>query len=152
MITLKNICVRKADKKDLNSWALMRTSLWPSSSHEQHLADLNKELKNLDSFQGWIALDGDKYIGFAEASVRPFANGCVSRPVVFFEGIWIDESYRQSGVGREFVKAVESWAKIKGFDEIGSDAEVENNLSHLCHKKWGFEERERVVYYRKKII
>jgi hypothetical protein len=38
-----------------------------------------------------------------------------------------------------------------GYTEIGSDALIDNNLSYDVHKKWGFEETEPVVYFRKKI-
>jgi aminoglycoside 6'-N-acetyltransferase I len=37
----------------------------------------------------------------------------------------------------------------RGFSEIGSDALVENNLSHAAHRSWGFSETERVVHFRK---
>jgi aminoglycoside 6'-N-acetyltransferase I len=79
------------------------------------------------------------------------ANGCNSKPVVFFEGAWVNEQYRKSGVGRKFVQAVEDWARSLGIHEVGSDAELQNTLSHICHEKWGFEETERVIYYRKNL-
>lgn len=128
----------------------MRAALWPSTNAQEHLAEI-KEYFGKDTFLGWIALDGSKYVGFAEASVRPFANGCDSRPVVFFEGVWVADEFRKSGIGHKFVEAVEDWARSKGINEVGSDAEFSNTLSHNCHKKWGFEKTERVVYYRKKL-
>lgn len=142
--------VRIATREDLDSWITMRSELWPSTSSDEHLKEL-QELLATDTFQGWIAFSGDKQIGFAEASIRSFANGCESRPVVFFEGVWVHDSYRRKGLGREFVLAVELWAKQKGIIEIGSDAELTNTLSHDCHKSWGFVETERVVYFRKKL-
>ncbi|MBK8202600.1 MAG: GNAT family N-acetyltransferase [Bdellovibrionales bacterium] len=143
--------VRPATQSDLQPWANMRSKLWPSATEQEHLLEL-KESFDQNTFQGWIALDADKYVGFAEASVRPFANGCDSRPVVFFEGVWVADEFRKSGIGRKFVAAVEDWARSKGINEVGSDAELSNTLSHTCHKKWGFEETERVVYYRKKLF
>ena len=144
------VSVRSAIQTDLQSWAKMRSKLWPSATEQEHLSEL-KESFSQNVFQGWIAIEGDRYIGFAEASIRSYANGCDSKPVVFFEGVWVDEAHRKSGVGRRFVKAVEDWARSKGIYEVGSDAELENNQSHICHDKWGFEETERVIYYRKKL-
>ncbi len=142
--------IRSAVKSDLPQWSKMRASLWPSSTEQDHLTELNQFL-NRDTFKAWVALDGTNYVGFAEASIRPFANGCDSQPVVFLEGVWVEESYRNHGIGRELVEAVQVWAQEKGISEIGSDAEISNISSHHCHKKWGFEETERVIYFRKKL-
>jgi len=142
--------VRPAESRDLDGWAEMRAELWPISTKLEHLAEL-EEFFNLASFRGWVALFQDRYVGFAEAYIRPFANGCDSRPVVFLEGIWVSPDCRKSGVGRSLVKAVADWALSKGIYELGSDAELTNTLSQACHLKWGFEETERVVYYRKKL-
>lgn len=142
--------IKIATKEDLAEWVMMRSKLWPSSSSDEHLNEL-RELLATDTFQGWIAFGENNPIGFAEASIRTFANGCESRPVVFFEGVWVQNSYRRTGLGREFVREVELWAKHKGIKEIGSDAELSNTLSHACHKSWGFVETERVVYFRKQL-
>ena len=142
--------VRLSNQSDLHAWAEMRSKLWPSASADEHLLEL-KESFGLSKFNGWVAIDGERYVGFAEASIRDFANGCDSRPVVFFEGVWVDELFRKSGLGRRFVLAVEDWARSLDILEVGSDAEFHNTQSHLCHSKWGFEETERVIYYRKKL-
>lgn len=142
--------VRLANQTDLHAWAEMRAQLWPSASADEHLLDLKKSF-GLNEFKGWVAVESERYVGFAEASIRDFANGCDSRPVVFFEGVWVEELFRKSGLGRRFVLAVEDWARELNIYEVGSDAELQNTLSHLCHLKWGFEETERVIYYRKKL-
>jgi len=147
---MNEFSIRRADKNDLPPWSEMRSVLWPGNTESEHLSELTGLLRQ-DSFQGWIAFNNEKYIGFAEASIRPYANGCESRPVVFLEGVWVDESHRNSGIGRKFINVVEEWAKSNGITEIGSDAEFSNELSQVCHKKWGFEEAERVIYFRKKL-
>ena len=78
--------VRSITQDDHEPWFLMRVKLWPDSAKTEPLSKL-QELFDPDSFRAWIALEGNRYCGFAEASVRPYANGCVSRPVVFLEGI-----------------------------------------------------------------
>lgn len=149
-ILKKMTSIRLATQADFKFWSQMRAALWPSSTAEEHLTDL-KHMFNLEAFKGWIALDDKKVIGFAEAYLRPFANGCESRPVVFLEGIWVEETYRRQGIARQMIKAIETWAKSLGIDEIGSDTELSNSFSQRCHSKWGFEETERVVYFRKKL-
>jgi aminoglycoside 6'-N-acetyltransferase I len=86
--------VRPAERRDLANWAQMRAELWPCSSRQEHLAELEEGSKST-SFRGWVALSDDRCIGFAEAYIRPFANGCDSRPVVFLEGIWVGPDFRR---------------------------------------------------------
>ncbi len=144
-----DLVIRQATQHDLPTWSRMRAQLWPTESAKQHAHDLGSFFKNSKTTRAWIALSKNKPIGFAESSVRPFANGCDSFPVVFLEGIWVDPALRKHGVARSLVQAVENWAKSKGILEIGSDTQLTNKLSQKCHKKWGFEETERVVYFRK---
>lgn len=106
--------------------------------------------------QAWasfVAEDTDlgALVGFMELSQRPFANGCDTSPVAFLEGIWVQEAYRHQGVGRRLVQAAETWARQRGLKELGSDADIANTLSHRAHEGWGFEETERVVYFRKRL-
>lgn len=144
--------LKEATSEHFKDWSLMRHRLWPQSSIEEHRRELEAEAEvENPRFKAWIAQDWDKAIGFAEASLRPYANGCDSRPVVFLEGIWIDPDYRKQGFGRAFVDAVESWARSQEIFEIGSDAALDNLDSQRTHGRWGFEETERVVYFRKKL-
>jgi aminoglycoside 6'-N-acetyltransferase I len=142
--------VRKAGKADLRAWAAMRVELWPESGLKAMLEEL-KDMVRKPRFQGWIAMDGVEPIGFAEAYVREFANGCDSLPVPFLEGIWVKKSHRRIGVGATLIRAVETWATGQGFVEIGSDAYLKSRVSRSSHVGWGFEEMERVVYFRKKL-
>lgn len=102
------------------------------------------------NYFAWIAIDETgQSIGFIEATVRPYANGCETRPVAFLEGIWVAERYRGKRVARSLVEVAEKWALAQGLSEIASDAEISNEASIRAHLAWGFKERERVVYFRK---
>ena len=129
----------------------MRAALWPSACHEDHFAELG-EFFAKSSFQGWIARENEMTIGFAEASIRAFASGWDSQPVAFVEGLRVVDSFRRKNVSRFLIEAIEGWAKSQGLFELGFDDLLENTLSHECHKKWGFEERKRVVCYRKQLV
>lgn len=147
---LPTISIRRADAADAAPWASMRALLWPDSDRAAHRAELREFLRD-DRFGGWLALDGATAVGFAEAFIRPFANGCDSRPVAFLEGIWVQPRHRRRRVGGRLLAAVEGWAAAQGIGELGSDADITNNLSLLCHDRWGFEEMERVVCFRKRL-
>lgn len=140
--------VRLAGAADKAAWLAMREALWPD---ETGLADGLDEMLARENYRVWIALDGTKAIGFAEAGLRAYANGCDSQPVPFLEGIWVDKAFRQQGVGRALVQTVEAWAKSLGIFELGSDTWLSDLRSQRAHGGWGFEETERIVYFRKKL-
>jgi len=77
-----------------------------------------------EEFICFLAWEGRKPIGFSEAMIRPYANGCEGRPVPFLEGLWLNPSHRRKGLGRELVDAIEVWASRRGFLELGSDAHM----------------------------
>jgi aminoglycoside 6'-N-acetyltransferase I len=132
----------------------MRQALWP----DEHAAELEEEteawLGTVDPDQiTFVAerTDGSGLCGFAEASVRRYADGVDESPCAFLEGWWVDEDVRRTGVGRALLEAVADWARSRGFTELGSNALLDNTLSHRAHAALGFEERERVVYFRKRL-
>ena len=51
--------------------------------------------------------------------------------------------------GRALIAAVEAWTREQGCTELASDALIDNAASHAAHAACGFEETERVVYFRK---
>ena len=89
-------------------------------------------------------------VGFIEAAARhDYVNGTSSSPVAFLEGIYVVPEARRNGVARALVSAVERWALGVGCREFASDASIENHLSHTVHRALGFQETERVVFFRK---
>ncbi len=143
------LTVAAIGERDAADWLAMRLRLWPDGSAAGHREEM-RELAADSAFAAFIARDGEgRAIGFAEAYTRPFANGCESRPVPFLEGIWVEPDMRDIGVGRALLAAVENWCVHRGFDELGSDALIDNVGSHRAHAAWGFAETERVVHFRK---
>ena len=126
----------------------MRMMLWPGDdvgSDEEMTAWLERPDAAV-----LVADRGDgRLAGFVELATRPYADGCDTSPVAYLEGWWVDEDVRRRGVGRALIGAVEDWAREGGFHELGSDALLDNTLSHQAHRALGFEERERVIYFRK---
>lgn len=148
---MTTITVRKMQGGDEKDWAQMRCALWPSESYDHHLRDGADILTSKDQW-AFIARTTDfKPIGFAEVSVRKYANGCTIQPVAFLEGIWVAESFRRQNIGDDLIAHVSEFMARKGFKEICSDAHIENTPALNAHASWGFSETERVVYFRKSI-
>ncbi len=71
--------------------------------------------------------------------------------MLFLEGIWVDPGCRGRGVGRTLIEKITSDLVSDGFQELCSDAEIGNRRSRHTHQSWGFDETERVVYFRKQL-
>jgi aminoglycoside 6'-N-acetyltransferase I len=135
----------------LPGWRQMRQALWPEMTEEENLRE-TQAMRMADSrFMVRIASSmGGNTAGFVEAALRmDYVNGCVTSPVVFLEGIYVEPWARRRGAARSLIDAVEAWGREQGCCEFASDALLENSDSHSMHRALGFEEMERVVYFRK---
>ena len=91
-------------------------------------------------------------IGLAEVSVRSdYVNGTETSPVAFLEGLYVVPLARRKGIGAALVAAACDWGRSAGCREIASDALLDNSTSYVVHRALGFEETERVVYFRRKL-
>jgi aminoglycoside 6'-N-acetyltransferase I len=143
------ISIRRMTEADTSAWAEMRRALWPFTTPEENAKDIANIL-NAPDMWGFIACDAaDAPAGFAEVSLRRYANGCEESPVPFLEGIWVAPAFRRQGAGAQMIAHIADAMRGKGFRELGSDALLENTVSHEAHRNWGFAETERVVYFRK---
>ncbi len=141
--------IRRCDAADLAEWARLRQALWPDGSVEEHASEIAAALPD-GILRGYLAIGEDeRAVGFAEVSIRRYANGSTQSPVPFLEGIWIVPEYRQHGIGGLLIERISADCTAQGFVELCSDAEIDNLVSHHAHESWGFAETERVVYFRK---
>ncbi|MFN7124500.1 MAG: aminoglycoside 6'-N-acetyltransferase [Allorhizobium sp.] len=145
------LAARFATADDLSAWAGLRHQLWPHLSLEEHQAEIVDALSQPERLIAFLCMSPDgTAVGLAEASIRTdYVNGCETSPVAFLEGIVVDPAMRRRGVAALLVAAVSDWARSKGLSELASDAELHNTVSHAMHGALGFEETQRVVYFRK---
>jgi aminoglycoside 6'-N-acetyltransferase I len=127
----------------------MRVALWPEGSAREHVKEMAAFLTEPDRFAQFVVRDDEgAALGFIEASVRTdYVNGTSSSPVAYMEGLYVRPKARRQGVARALVQAVAQWAKARGGEELASDAVLSNRTSQAAHKRLGFVETERVVYF-----
>jgi aminoglycoside 6'-N-acetyltransferase I len=137
----------------LSEWRRMRQALWPEMTEEENLEETAAMMMAEARFLVRIATDEEaRPVGFAEAALRgDYVNGCATSPVVFLEGIYVEPWARRRGAARLLVDAVGAWGRTLGCREFASDAPLENDQSHAMHHALGFNETERVVYFRKNL-
>jgi aminoglycoside 6'-N-acetyltransferase I len=142
--------IEAPDKEGLADWRRMRHALWPEMSEAENDQETRALSQGPKAFVR-LARDGQgRAAGFVEATLRTdYVNGCETSPVAFLEGIYVEPWARRQGVARRLVGVVQQWARQMSCSEMASDALLENMDSHGMHLGLGFEETERVVYFRK---
>jgi len=89
-------------------------------------------------------------VGFIEAALRSYADGCdPSHPVGYVEGWYVIEEQRRRGIGKALLQAAEGWARTQGCKEMASDSELDNATSQRAHEATGFQVVGRALLYRK---
>ena|SRR5450755_1828631 len=130
-------------------WLSLRSRLWPDGNESEHLRYMADALARGHFVRIASAPDGSA-VGFVEASQRvDYVNGTSTSPVAFLEGLYVEPSARRRGIAQALVAEVERWAVAQGCSELASDSPLENVVAHATHRALGFEETERVVYFRR---
>jgi aminoglycoside 6'-N-acetyltransferase I len=151
VITAQPFSIRPVTGGDFRAWGALRRALWP----DEEDVDAEQALRtacNADAgLAALLATDAaGAAIGFVDLALRrDYVNGTATSPVAFLEGWYVVPAWRGRGVGRALVRASEQWARAMGCSEFASDALLDEHASHAAHLACGFEETERVVYFRK---
>jgi len=146
--------VRAATLADKRAWLRMRRALWPDDEGDSHAREIDEffagRLKM--PLEVLLALDENgNPIGFAELSIRSYAEDCLTDRIAYLEGWYVVPLARRQGVGRALVVAAESWAKRQGCTEFGSDALLDNHASAAAHRAVGFTETVQIRCFRKSL-
>lgn len=146
--------IAAATAADLAAWSALRHALWPTSSPDEHADEITAILADPGTSVAIVArADDGAALGFAEASIRhDYVNGCDTSPVGFLEGIYVLPEQRRTRIASQLVDAVTDWVRAMGCTELASDAAIDNTQSHQMHNALGFEETQRVVYFRKRLV
>jgi aminoglycoside 6'-N-acetyltransferase I len=148
------ISIKMGTRSELEDWVALRRALWPDAAEQELRLEAEALLDGSKRAAFFLAqTESREAAGFAEVTLRTdYVNGCETSPVAFLEGIYVRPDWRRRGIARRLSEAVENWAAAIGCSELASDALLENNGSHQMHTALGFEETERVVYYRKPLF
>ena len=135
------------------AWLTLRSEFIPEEPLEDQRAFLREFIRESAAFRAFVAADPQAgLLGFAEVAVRTdFVNGCHHRPALFLEGIYVRPEHRGRGVARALCEAAADWGRTMGCREFASDVYIDDDRSLAAHRGLGFEETERVVYFRKSL-
>jgi aminoglycoside 6'-N-acetyltransferase I len=147
--------VRHATREDRDEWLRLRHTLWPDASLSEHAAEVDRFFRGQSTDPAAVIVaegPGCGLAGFAELSIRPYAEGCSTDHVGYLEGWFVEPAWRRRGTGRALVKAAEAWARAQGCTEFASDAEADNDLSAQAHHALGFAEVGLIRCFRKDLV
>ncbi|MDQ5857015.1 MAG: GNAT family N-acetyltransferase [Acidobacteriota bacterium] len=145
--------VRSVRVDDAPAWLRMREGLWPDEMGS-HATEIEQFFAGTLSMPLAVLIAGDdseKPVGFAELSIRNYAEDCVTDRVAYLEGWYVVPEARRRGVGRALVAAADEWARSQGCTEFASDALIDNEASAAAHRALGFEETVQIRCFRKQL-
>ena len=143
--------IRPYTDSDWRDWLRMSIALFPDQPREEIERGMRDTLGNTRAAV-FIAVRADgSPCGFVEVGERSYAEGCETSPAGYVEAWYVDPDARRQGVGRALLAAAEDWARAEGHTEIGSDALLDNVVSHEAHVRSGYAEVERLVVFRKSL-
>ena len=147
----KGIQVRPVIPADAGAWLRMRCALWPEGAETEHRDEIDRFFAGQLSqpLATLIALSSSEVVGFAELSIRSYAEDCVTDHVAYLEGWYVEPDARRQGVGTALVRAAEEWARSQGCTEFASDALIDNDVSAAAHHALGFQETVQIRCFRK---
>lgn len=127
----------------------MRSKLW-SDSPPDKVETIRLFRKS--NYYVWLAESNEgRPVGFLESQTCNRADGCESDAILYIEGWFVEEAFRGQGIGSKLMQTAEEWAKLHQIEELGSDALIDNHVSHRLHLKLGFQEVDRQISYMKKL-
>lgn len=146
--------VRPVMKEDAPAWQRMREALWPDYASSWHADEIAQFFSGKLSMPLAVLIAEDyagKLLGFAELSIRNYAEDCVTDRVAYLEGWYVVPGARRNGVGRALIAGAEQWGRAQGCTEFGSDALLDNEISAAAHRALGFTETVRIRCFRKQL-
>jgi len=144
--------IRPIRPDEQKAWLELRLLLWPEFSREELEQDQLRVLRDRVRHATFVAVLPDgQLVGFIEASIRDWAEGCTTEPVGYVGGWYVAASHRRSGIGRSLIEAAEAWAISKGCVEMASDTELWNDTSQLAHQALGYKKAMKLVCYIKRL-
>jgi aminoglycoside 6'-N-acetyltransferase I len=130
----------------------MRIALWPEESAAGMREDVERFFARTVTLLEEVLLaedDAGRLVGFAELSIRPYAEDCATDRVAYLEGWYVEPDARKRGVGRALVEAAERWGRDQKCTEFASDALLDNSVSAAAHLALGFTETVQIRCFRK---
>jgi ribosomal protein S18 acetylase RimI-like enzyme len=104
-------------------------------------------LKNCRGRRGaiFVADDGKRISGYACARVQHSMCSGPS-PFAYITDLWVHADVRRQGLGRALLRAVERWARARGFRRVELSVLVVNRVARSAYRDYGYEVHEQTLW------
>ena len=143
--------VRPATRDDFPFWRQARNAIYSKLSDSFQAAEMERIL--CDPMLACFIAESEAHrpVAMLELSLRNIVDCCLTSPVGYIEGIYLEAGERGRGLGGELVEFAAQWFRQQGCREMATDAELENEASQKFFARVGFEETDRIVEFRKSL-
>jgi aminoglycoside 6'-N-acetyltransferase I len=147
-----SVNIEPGTEKDFESVVEMALTLWPDESRKE----IAKEIRDIMASGRqalFVCKEKGCCVAFINVSVRKeYVPGATSYPLGYVEGIFVKPDFLRRGIATRLLARGEAWAHEHGCAQMGSDTWLWNSASQQFHVNTGFMEKERVVFYIKRIV
>lgn len=143
--------VSEVQRHQLDDWLRLREAVYTGLDRDFHQQEMEIYFNDEDKTCLLACNATDSVCGMVEMSLRNVVDGCLSSPVGYVEGIFVDPAHRGSGIARLLMQHAEGWCRSRGCREIATDAELDHEEAQRFHQHMGFQETYRIVEYRKEL-
>ena len=141
-----------ANAENIADWIRLREGVYTGIDRDFHEREIELFGKD-DTKECFLAFANNGHVcGMIEVSLRNVVDGCLTSPVGYIEGIYVEPESRGQGLSKRLLESAQTWCREKGCTEIGTDAELDNAQAQRFHEHMGFQETYRVVEYRKSLL
>ena len=142
------ISIRTARAEDIEALARLATQLGYSFTAEQIQDRFDRLHARPEEDVVIIAEVGDQVVGWVHAHTYSLL---VDAPEVEIGGLVVDESTRGQGIGKQLMKAAESWARKQGYSSIYLRSNTIRTQAHEFYKQIGYEIIKSQYAFRKNL-
>ncbi len=145
------ISVSEVQRHQFDPWLRCRDATYTGLDRAFHQQEMEVYFNDPDKTCLLASDEARAVCGMVEVSLRNVVDGCLTSPVGYVEGIFVEPSHRGLGIGRLLMQHAEAWCRRKGCREIATDAELDHLEAQRFHQRMGFQETYRIVEYRKSL-
>lgn len=146
-----NMNFTQITRSQFSLWKKYRRAVYRSIDDDFDEVEMDKIVCDDDWFCYFLTDDKKQHIGMIEMSSRNIVDGCLSSPVAYIEGLYIEEQHQGQGIGKQVIDTLHIWCRKKGFTEIAADTELDNVNAQKYFNAVGFKETYRVVEFCTKV-
>jgi aminoglycoside 6'-N-acetyltransferase I len=143
--------IEEISQNNLRNLATLFLALWPACDFNEELEEC-EQILHAENETCFLIKAQDNDIAFIHVAIRTdYVEGSTQSPTAYIEGLFVKESFRNTGISRLLLNLAEKWGKQKHCTQLASDTELDNLNSIAFHQKVGFEEVNRIVCFIKNI-